>query len=95
MRPGWKIRPNSMLNGFKDSDAARRGKRMTQMIFHDPFVNKDPFPKESFMDSSSVPVPAGPAVPATVALPQGREREVQQIIHDLSVLAAEQDSPST
>lgn len=69
---------------------------MTQMIFHDPFEDKEPIPKESLMDSSPVPAPARPAVPATEASPdQGREREVQQIIHDLSVLAAEQNPPST
>jgi len=68
---------------------------MARMIFHDPFVDKEPISEESAKDSPPLPGPSRPAVPASRPLPaQGREREVQQLIYDLAVLAAEQDPPA-
>lgn len=61
---------------------------MEAVTFIDPFATKEP--------ASALPAPkpgpvAGPAgvPPATVLFSsQGREREVQRLIHDLAVLAA-------
>lgn len=67
---------------------------MARMIFHDPFVDKEPIYVKPFPGSSPVPAPAPPAVPASPTSPlQDREREVQQLIYDLAVLAAKQDPP--
>lgn len=82
------------LLNFKDSDAG--GKRMTRVLFHDPFVDREPISMEASTDSFPVPAPARTSVRAPQTLPpQGREREVQQLIHDLAVLVTEQDLPLT
>jgi hypothetical protein len=67
---------------------------MARVIFHDPFVDKEPISVKPSPGSSPLPAPGPPAVPASPTLPlQDREREVQELIYDLAVLAAKQDPP--
>ena len=62
---------------------------MERVRFIDPFAG-NPQPSGGRPDNLR-PVPAPPNTPAkrTTAVPsRGREREIQQLIHDLAVLAA-------
>jgi hypothetical protein len=69
---------------------------MSRVIFHDPFVDEGPFSIEPPTGMTPVPAPPRTPAPAARALPsQGREREVQQLIYDLAVLAAEQNAAIT
>lgn len=87
--------PDSLLDSCRYING---GQRMARVIFHDPFVDKEPISIEPSKGSSPVPgpAPADPAAPKPRTLPpQGREREVQQLIYDLAVLAAKQDPPAS
>ena len=91
---------DSLLDSCKHSNG---GQPMARVIFHDPFVDKEPVSTisiEPSKDSSPAPIPrparAEPAAPKPRTLPpQGHEREVQRLIYDLAVLAAKQDPPAS
>jgi hypothetical protein len=67
-------------------------------IVMEPVIFVDPFDVEEPASVAPVPKPApapGPAGPQAVLLfsSQGREREVQRLIHDLAILATRQQHP--
>ena len=68
---------------------------MEQVSFIDPFAGEQQ--SSGGRPNNMRPVPAPPKNPAkrTAAVPsRGREREIQQLIHDLSVLAATSKPPT-
>lgn len=68
---------------------------MVRGSYHDQFADEEP---ASMAPSARLsPIPAPPRTPIPLAPPmppRGREREVQQLIHDLAVLAAKNDPPN-
>ena len=67
----------------------RRGTLVERVIFIDPFTADERPSMASSKGPSPVPAPPTKPVPASQFSPsRGREREVQQLIHDLAILAA-------
>jgi hypothetical protein len=63
---------------------------MERVEFIDPLAGEERPPVSQRKKLRPVPVPPGKPLKATIAVPsRGREREVQQLIHDLAVLPAE------
>lgn len=68
---------------------------MARVRFIDPFAGKQQ--SSGGRPDNFRPVPAPPKTPTkkTTAVPsRGREREIQQLIHDLAVLAATSKPPA-
>lgn len=70
------------------------------MTYMEPVVFFDPFAAENLKaHPSSCPAPSNQArpesTPAGQPAPSRREREVQQLIHDLALLAASRKAPAT
>jgi hypothetical protein len=62
------------------------------MLFIDSSAGKEPPHTPPSAGRTPVPTPAGKLAPLSQVRPvRGRDREMQQLIHDLAVLAAEHD----
>jgi hypothetical protein len=65
---------------------------MKPVCFIDPFAAEEPASVAPPDKPAPVPGPSTKSVPlSSVVFSSGREREVQQLIHDLAVLAARQE----